>query len=148
MQGGQLSKLSKQKLGEELFLESEQIIRWATSQQTKQKLAEKRAFARRGKANYEDLTTAQLNKELSKRGIDPKRKKDPGKRKLLEEDDDRCQKLTKRRRSGSGSAAGGGSRKPKKPRQKENRKGKRKAGGRQKPGGTSAKKQRQQRQRS
>ena len=130
LQGGQLSKLSVEKLGEESKLEPEQIISWAMSQETKRKQAAERALARVGKPNYDNWTTAQLETELKRRGIGWKRERDPGKLRLLEEDDDR-RLVQKRRRSGGNSAAG--RRKSKKP--KRNAKGKGKGKRKRKPGG-------------
>ena len=138
LQGGQLSKRSVELLGEEFKLEPEQIIGWASSQETKRKQAAERALARVGKPNYDDWATAKLQTELERRGIGWKRKRDPGKRRLLEEDDDRQKKPKKRPKSGGGSAAAAG-RKPKKSKAQGRGKGKRRAGGQGKAGGGTKK---------
>ena len=104
MHGGSLSQRSKEVLGEEFFLEPEQIIGWASSQQTKQRQAADRALARLGKQNYDNWATKKLEKELRKRGIKWGQKRDPGKRRLLEEYDDQEEPAQKKRRRGGGGA--------------------------------------------
>jgi len=134
LQGRQLSIKSKEVLGDEFYLEAEQIIRWATSRETKHRQAAEHALARKGMPSYDDWTPEQLERELTERNIPWGQKREKGKRKLLEQDDTRRQPPQKKSRVAGGSAVGGGSRgkrkKPKaKKKAKQKAKGKRKGKG-------------------
>jgi hypothetical protein len=84
-----LSEKSKNELGEDLMLESEQIGAWAQSQLQNRKAAASRALERVGKPNYDHLNTLELEALLDERTIKwSSRCKDPGKRRLLEDYDD------------------------------------------------------------